>query len=425
MHRDVTFENAVAFARDLVRIPGLSGEEAAVAARVLSELKLLQFDECWCDDIGNIMARIKGKSQAPPVMLSSHLDVVDVGKREEWEYPPFGGEVADGCLHGRGSVDCKGPLALQVYAAASLIESRPLGDVYLAFTVFEEKGSWGMGYAIEHLPERPAAVVLGEATSGDICVGHRGRIEATLTIRGESAHASMPDRGSNPLDLVPDLLDALRDFASELPAHPVLPRSTLAPTRIQSRPDNGNMIPEEVCITVDWRVLPRTDGDNVQQLRSFLRRKMEEKVNLHNPPLRLTVEEARTVQRAYTGLELFQSVSTDGYILSATHPLVSAAVHSIYTVTGRQPAIRHWTFGTDGSYSCGRHGIPTLGYGPGNESDAHTNRERLDLESARSVYTAYPTLLEQLQRSLIDLHVAEREADAWKNHWLVRCLKRV
>ena len=69
MHRDLKFESAIDFAHDLVRIPGLSGEEGAVAERVISECKLLRFDDVWSDGIGNVFARVKGRRRAPAIML--------------------------------------------------------------------------------------------------------------------------------------------------------------------------------------------------------------------------------------------------------------------------------------------------------------------------------------------------------------------
>src|SRR5687768_2228470 len=119
--RDVSFERAISFAQDLIRIPGLPGQEGDVASRVMEEYKRLQFDECWSDDVGNVIAVVKGKANAPKLMLSCHLDVVDVGDASSWEHSPFSGDVADGHLHGRGAMDIKGPLALQTYAAAHFL----------------------------------------------------------------------------------------------------------------------------------------------------------------------------------------------------------------------------------------------------------------------------------------------------------------
>src|SRR5262245_20939028 len=98
-----SFDAAISFARDLIRIPGLPGAGGDVAERVLREMEELGFDEVWSDDLGNCLARVNGRGKAPAVMLSCHLDAVDVGDRAAWERDPFGGEIADGFLHGRGA----------------------------------------------------------------------------------------------------------------------------------------------------------------------------------------------------------------------------------------------------------------------------------------------------------------------------------
>jgi succinyl-diaminopimelate desuccinylase len=427
MYRDLTFKSAIAFARDLIRIPSLSGDEGAVAERLLSELKLLRFDEVWTDKIGNVLARIKGRGLAPPVMLSSHLDVVEAGNWEEWERPPFGGEIAEGYLHGRGAMDCKGPLALQSYAAASLLKSRPAGDVYLVHTVLEERGSWGMSHAMQFLIDRPAVVILGEATAGDICVGHRGRTELTITIRGESAHASAPQCGRNPIHLLPAVLAAIQRFAEGLSSHSVLPFPTMVPSRIETRPNSHNMVPEEVRIVVDWRTLPgKSEHESVDGLRTFLQMyiRRTESGSL-SEELKVSVEETREKQRSYTGLECAGEISTSGFLLSEQDPIVQAAVGAVHAVTGRRPAVRTWGFGTDGSYSCGVYGIPTIGYAPGEETMAHTNRERLDLDSAEIVYGAYPALIHQLQKACTVHMLADPGPDNSAKHLFLQRLKVV
>jgi succinyl-diaminopimelate desuccinylase len=396
VHQDANFEGAVAFAQDLIRIPSVSGNEGSVAERVVEELKRLRFDDVWVDEVGNVIAHVRGRSQAPSVMLCSHLDVVDVGDPTQWEYPPFSGEIANGCLHGRGAIDCKGPLALQLYAAATLINSRPAGDVYLLCTVLEESGSWGMNHFMKHGAFRPAAVILGEATAGDICVGHRGRRELMITIRGKSAHASAPQRGCNPVDFLPSVLDALRSFVESLPIHNVLGHSTLVPTLIETWPGSRNMIPEEVRIIIDWRTLSGESNKNtVEDLQIFLRDQLKSRIGDN-----LIIQEVVDTKRMYTGFEYTGRISTSSFLMPDTHPLVQAAVQAVRAATGITPAARPWTFGTDGGCSCGVYGIPTLGYAPGQEADAHTNRERLRLDAAHTVYEAYPTLISELQKLL-------------------------
>jgi succinyl-diaminopimelate desuccinylase len=424
MYRDLSFENAIDFARDLVRIPSISGDEGAVAERVMSEFKLLRFDETWTDEIGNVFARLKGTGNGPAILLSSHLDVVDAGDRSEWEHPPFDGLIAENHLHGRGAVDCKGPLALQTYAAASLRESRPPGDVYVVHTVLEECGSWGMAEAMEQLSDRIAAVVLGEATEGEIRIGHRGRIELMVTVRGVSAHASAPQRAADPTRLLPAVLVALQKFGDRIPSHNVLPRSTLAPTIIETWPKSRNMIPEEVRILVDWRTLPLgREHSTVEGLERFLHAELQEAL-LGSLNLKVTVQEVSTKQRAYTGWERTMPISTHGFLMAESHPVVDTAVQAVSEVTGHVPAVRPWTFGTDGGYPCGVYGIPTIGYAPGNENYSHTNRERLDLESARTVYRIYPALVRQLQQVLGGDALVESHAAGPRDHLFLKRLKR-
>lgn len=426
MYRDVTFNNAIAFARDLIRIPSLSGEEGAVANRVVSELKLLRFDEVWTDEIGNVMACVKGNGHAPSIMLSSHLDVVEAGDLAEWEHPPYGGEIAGEYLHGRGAIDCKGPLALQTYVAASLLNSRPEGHVYLAHTVLEEHGSWGMSHAMQHLGDRPAALILGEATAGDICIGHRGRTELTITIRGRSAHASAPQYGRNPVDVLPAVLIALQRFADGLAAHAVLSRPTLVPSNIETWPNSRNMVPEEVRVVVDWRtVRDERERDPVGALRTFLQEQLRVELNRSSDDLKVIVEEVVEKQRSYTGLEPTGQISTSGFLLSQDDFIVQAAVGAVHAATGRVPSVRPWSFGTDGSYSCGVYGIPTIGYAPGDETMAHTNRERLYLVSAQPVYDAYPSLIRKLQKACASDNITELRPNNSADHLFLQRLKPI
>ncbi len=147
MAKEPSFENALAFAQDLIRIPSLSGEEGEVVARIRKEMDALGYDEVTIDEVGNVIGVVSGMGEAPPVLLNCHVDVVAEGDPGEWEYPPFSGSVEGGYLHGRGSMDIKGPLAIQTYAAATLAGKAP-GDIIAAHTVFEERGGWGMSHLL-------------------------------------------------------------------------------------------------------------------------------------------------------------------------------------------------------------------------------------------------------------------------------------
>jgi succinyl-diaminopimelate desuccinylase len=396
VHPDLSFERAIGFAADIIRIPSLPGEEGEVARRIVDEMIALGFDEARTDRAGNVVGRIIGTDGAPAILLSSHMDVVDVGDAEGWEHDPYGGVVADGCLHGRGAMDVKGQLALQVYAAAQFVRDRPAGDVRTIFSVYEEKGGWGMMHHMQTLDTRPGAVILGEATGLDLCTGHRGHAELSVEIHGLAAHASAPECGCNPNHALPYVLLALRELSAAQPRDPVLGRATLTPTVIETWPRSGNVIPDRIRITLDMRVLPGWDEDEaVEELRALLAERVPGIAGLS-----VVVLPGRVSHRAWTGWEDEHSNFTPGYLLADGHPVVEAAFAAIQAATGRPPAIRQWKFGTDGGHSCGTSGIPTIGFAPGLEALAHTNRERLDLAQARVAYDAYPALIRGVQDAL-------------------------
>jgi acetylornithine deacetylase/succinyl-diaminopimelate desuccinylase-like protein len=275
---------------------------------------------------------------------------------------------------------------------------------------------------MEQLADRVSAVVLGESTGGDICIGHRGRIELMITIRGKSAHASAPHLARSPVQLLPAVLDALGKYSECLPSHEVLPRSTLAPTIIETWPVSRNMVPEEVRIVVDWRTLPLGEPSTAAALDRFLQEQLHEPMAAVG--LTVSAQEISARQRAYTGWERTMPISTRGFVVPESHPVVEAAIQAVSSVTGRKPAVRPWTFGTDGGYPCGLYGIPTIGYGPGDESYSHTNRERLDLASARSTFEAYPELIRQLQQTLAEDGLVASNSTAGEHLFLKRLKRR-
>jgi acetylornithine deacetylase/succinyl-diaminopimelate desuccinylase-like protein len=188
---------------------------------------------------------------------------------------------------------------------------------------------------------------------------------------------------------------ALEEFVQTLPADAVLGMPTVTPTMLETVPRGGNVIPEIVRITVDCRIMPgQSDAWLLEKLSGYLADRV--------PPGETGLVSVRCgvdVERAYTGLELRRTRLTPGYLLVSTERAVQVACETVAVATGRRPAVRPWQFGTDGGHSCGTHGIPTIGYAPGDEALAHSNRERLELAAARQVYGVYPQLMRALQRA--------------------------
>lgn len=399
MPRAATFENALSFASELIRIPGLSGHEEDVARRVREEMEALGLEDVRVDEVGNVIGVAKGRGEAPPALLNAHLDVVAEGDHDEWEVPPFSGEVRDGQLHGRGAMDIKGPLALQTYAAASMIGEAP-GDVIVAHTVFEERGGLGMKRLLEAGEVAPGVVIIGEATHGDVCIGHRGRAEVEVAISGLAGHASAPDRAHNALDLVGDVLAAIRDLGATQPSDPVLGPSTLIATMIDVLPQSRNVIPDSAVITIDWRILP---GDTDETLTGRVRDAIAARRPQLPDGLGLEVRMGAEHQVTYTGVEADRNLLTPGFLMASDHPMIVAAADAVGRRDGAGAAtIRPWAFATDGGWSCGVHGIPTVGFAPGEERYAHTNRERLDVEEARWGFERHPALIAAVQRAVAE-----------------------
>ncbi len=396
--KEPTFDNALAFASDLIRIPGLPGHEGDVARRVRKEMEALGLVDVRVDDAGNVIGIARGLGEAPAVLLNCHTDVVAEGDPAEWEVPPFSGEVRDGSLHGRGAMDIKGPLALQTYVAASLAGEAP-GDVIVAHTVLEERGGLGMKHLLSSGTVSPGAVVIGEATHGDICIGHRGRAELEVVVTGLAGHASAPDRARNALDLLGDVLAAVHDLGDRQPSAPILGASSLTATMVDVLPESRNVIPDKVVVALDWRILP---GDDDASLMARVRGAIDERLPTVPDGFGLEVRMAFERQVAYTGLEEDRNLLTPGFLMDPDHPIVRAAAGAVGKRgdAGTPSTVRPWAFATDGGWSCGVFGIPTIGFAPGEERYAHTNQERLDVEEARWAYTRHPGLIEAIQRAL-------------------------
>lgn len=400
MAKEASFEHALAFAADLIRIPGLPEQEGDVAKRVREEFEALGLEDVRVDGAGNVIGVARGRGDAPAALLNCHMDVVAEGDHDEWEVPPFSGEIRDGYLHGRGAMDIKGPLALQTYAAASMIGSAP-GDVIVAHTVLEERGGLGMKYLLESGEVEPGVVVIGEATHGDVCIGHRGRAEVEVAITGRAGHASVPGRAANALRLLGPVIAGIADLQGRQASDPVLGPSTLVATMVDVLPESRNVIPDSAVVTVDWRILP---GDTDDSLTGRLREAIAARMPADMPEgLSWDVRMATELQTTYTGLVEDRNLLTPGFLMQEDDPVVLAAAAAVGRREGSGAAtIRPWQFATDGGWAKGVFDIPTVGFAPGEERYAHTNRERLEVEEARWGFARYPALIEAIQTALAD-----------------------
>ncbi|HHX45110.1 MAG TPA: YgeY family selenium metabolism-linked hydrolase [Chloroflexi bacterium] len=371
-----------AFAQSLVRTPSISTQEGEVAALVADEMRVVGFDEVRVDRMGNVIGRI-GPGHGKKLLCDAHMDTVDVGDAEAWSRDPFGGEIEGGVLYGRGASDMKGALAAMVYAGKALRESgvRLQGDFYVAAVVQEEPCE---GLALRHVIEtegvRPDWVVLGEATNLQISRGQRGRIEFRIDVRGRSCHAAAPDRGVNAIYEAARLIVGLELLAPQLNHDAFLGKGSIAVTDIRSVAGSRNVVPDRCTLFVDRRLtIGETEAKALAEIKRILTREGVDGV----------VDVSEYCDISYTGLEVQARAYYPYWVTPEGDPLLQTTTAVVEDVLDFVPHVGKWEFSTDGVYTAGVAGIPTIGFGPGEERYTHTVDDQVrvrDLESAAKVY---------------------------------------
>ena len=374
-------DDLVSFAQQLIRTRSLPGEEQRIAALVADRLRSLGYDEVEIDRAGNVIGVLRGTGSGLSVQFNAHLDHVHEGDPKLWPFPPYEGVVRDGVLYGRGACDVKGALASQVYGIALLrdLGLRPRGDCYFTGVVQEEVGGLGAAALCEWL--RTDTVVLAEATNLGLRRGHRGRVGLEVHFIGRSAHASAPERGANPLFSLSRFLARLNELPHRV--HPELGPSTVAPTLVRTDQESRNVIPGAVQLVLDWRTVP---GEEPETVRSAVEKLAEECVEAG---VRCEVRLEERVARSYRGL-VVTLPPTRGFVLPADHRAVRVGRRTLEVVLGRPVEDGFWQFATDGGHFMA-HGMPTIGFAPGNEALAHTVEDSVtvaDLEAAMVGYAA-------------------------------------
>jgi succinyl-diaminopimelate desuccinylase len=366
----------VAFAQRLIQTPSLPGQEGDAAQLIRSEMQSLGYDDTWIDEVGNVVGVIRGTGGGNSLMFNTHLDHVDVGDESGWQFPPYAGEISDGVLWGRGAVDIKGPTAAQVYGVALLKQAGVAlpGDVFVAGAVQEEIG--GLGSLELARTTRTDRAVIGEASTNELRRGHRGRIELIVRISGQACHASAPERGINPHYSLGSFLSALREV--ETVEDPFLGAETFAPTLLFTDQTSSNVIPGEVRLHLDWRTVPQRGPDDI---RAELARRLDAAL-LDGASGDVSIKELRL--RAYTGVERELPAAFPSLAIEDSDPMLRAAGAALEEAFGHPVPVGRWTFATDGGHLFAA-GIPCIGFGPGDERLAHTNREHVaiaDLSTA-------------------------------------------
>jgi len=372
----------VGFLRDLVQTPSPSTQERAVAERIVTEMKCLGFRDVFIDRVGNVVGWI-GPGHGPLLMFNGHMDTVRVSDPDAWSHAPFGATITEDVLYGIGACDMKGGLAAMIYGAKLLrdAEAALKGDIVVACVVQEEPcEGLGSRVLIEEEGIRPDWVVLGEPTDLGVSRGQRGRLEMRLVTHGRSAHAACPDLGDNAIYTAARLVFGLELLAEQLGDDEFLGPGNLAVTDISSRASSRNAVPDRCELIIDRRL---TLGESETKALAEVQRVIARE------GVRAEVEVTEYHATSYTGYACHAREFYPAWVMPEDHPLVVSAVSAVREQLKHRPPVDCWNFSTEGVYTAGMAGIPTVGFGPGDPRLAHTADEHVrlaDIYAAAGVY---------------------------------------
>lgn len=362
-------EDVIALARELIAFntvnpPGNEGGVAKFVGSLLSgngfEVEYVPFEENRL----HVIAEKGCSGKYPPVVFTGHFDTVPLGARD-WSVDPFGGEVKEGKLYGRGSSDMKGGLAAMVVAAIlAFEEGTPDAGVRLVFTSGEELGCQGAKHLVSTHKNlgNASGIIVGEPTANIPAIGHKGGLYLNLTASGVTAHSSMPHLGDNAIYKVARAITKIENFDFGVEKDTLLGFPTINVGKVFGGM-NINSVPDHAGFTIDARTTTKVDH---QELLARLEKELgddvsiEKLVDLHAVS---SNENGLFVQMGYSACGI--SIGDEGFPRSLPYLTDGSVLQSAY------------------------NGVPTIILGPGQPEMAHQTDEFCNtakIEEAVEIY---------------------------------------
>jgi succinyl-diaminopimelate desuccinylase len=379
-------DEAVRLLADFVRVETINppGRELPGAQFLAAELErrgLVPEITEFAPGRANVVARLRGAGKAPALIYNGHIDVVPPGEAA-WSHPPFGGEVHDGRLYGRGSSDMKSGVAAMLIAVEILARRagqghRLAGDVLFTAVADEEIGGTGAARLVaQGLTREAGAVVISEPTGFKPYVAEKGTFWLQVETIGRTAHGSMPDLGRNAIMDMQAVLAEIEAIPLPEGPDPTHGRTTLNVGMIRGGV-GPNVVPDSCKASLDLRLPPGVKSDAMRA--------------------RLTAAIARAeARRPGLSARLIDTGSRVAVACSPAEPIVRLAVALCHERLGlrREPQPTPG-YATDASVLCSDPPLPFVIIGPGREDLAHKPDEHVELEEYLKAIPFYAALAER------------------------------
>jgi len=350
-------------------------------------MKKVGFDEITIDPMGNIIGRIGHGSHL--IAMDAHIDTVGIGEIKNWKYDPYKGYEDDEIIVGRGSSDQEGGMASMVYAG-KIIKDLGLEDDYtlLITGTVQEEDCDGLcwQYIIEEDKIKPEFVVITEPTSCRIYRGHRGRMEIKVSTTGISCHGSAPERGDNAIYKMAPIINELKELNERLLENDFLGKGTLTVSQIYFSSPSRCAVADGCSISIDRRL---TDGETYLSAL----KEIEDLPSVKSANAKVKMYEYK--RPSYKGLVYPTKSYFPTWVIPEDHIICESSVKSYKELFDEEPVVDKWTFSTNGVSIMGRYNIPCIGFGPGEEVEAHAPNEKTykeHLVKACAMYAVIPNM---------------------------------
>lgn len=385
-------EELLALTTKMIQAPSYSGQENLVVDVMKKFCDEHKFTDIHVDRYGNCICHIKGSKPGPKILFDGHMDTVPVPDKTKWDHDPFGAEIVDGRMYGRGTSDMKGALSAMLAAALYYAEDADYdfpGDIYVAGVVHEECFE---GVAAREISAyvKPDYVIIGEASQLNMKIGQRGRAEIVVETFGVPAHSASPHKGVNAVYKMCKVIEEINKLTP--PHHDVLGDGILELVDVKSSPYPGaSVVPDYCRATYDRRLLTGETKESVlAPLQELLDRMMKE-----DPQLKAKVSYAVGQEKCWTGETIEAERFFPGWLFDKNEDWVQNIYKEMKEI-GLNPTITNYDFCTNASHYAGEAGIRSVGVGPSLETLAHTINEYIEIDQLNKVMESYYGVMKAL-----------------------------